>query len=215
MALAMTASASGIMRDPNRYAKKAPEAWMEPEMGFDDHPRFLVSLFLRDRPGLLATVLGVLDDGLPFQSPTGKVKFSIDGSLSSSVIGAFALAFVVRPVFTQAAMETETPFEVIIPELLKGELYERLVSIGECDVESIEVTPFQGLTDRLFHQRRFSEYRFGLASRTKSAEQLKAFASITARFTKRLGQHRIPIAYLYFPRRMRATATLPLGCASE
>lgn len=136
-----------------------------------------MSLFLRDRAGLLAGMHRVLDHGLD-DPAMGRVRFPIDGCLSSSVVGAFALAFVVRLIFTDAASnaQTGTPFEVDIPELREKALRTRLCNVeGGSDTESVHVLPFPaGLSDKLFHGSRFSEYRFGLCGSSKSIDRLNA-----------------------------------------
>jgi hypothetical protein len=202
VAIAVYAEVPPIAQHAHKPVRRPADFYIVPEMRFDRRPRFLVSLFLNDREGLLSGVLRVLDEGLE-DPQMGKVSFSIDGSLSSSVMGAFALAFIVRPVFTESIINTQsgTAFEVEIPELLKKKLQAGLRNVsGGSEAESVTVSEFEaGFSYRLFYQKRFSEYRFGLKGSCNSTDQLEAFASITAKFTKKLGQAGVPIAYLYFP----------------
>ena len=150
------------------------------ERGGTGATRYLVTVFLADQPGLLAALLKTFDDGVrvatPALSQERRIRFSIDGSLSSSVLGSFLLAFVVRPVLREgenASARVEKLYQARIPDLLSDEICRRLSSLtGQSEVSlenQVRVVPFRGPGDELFARRRFTEYRFGFPSQASDA----------------------------------------------
>lgn len=172
----------------------------------DSSPRFLVSLFLRNRPELLATVLDVLDEGVSVPTPLKAVRFSIDGSLSSAIRGAFVLAFVVTPltpdgreIGPESGLESSWVRRPLERKLLKAVARLTREPVGSFR-ERVKVMPFQGIDSDIFSDKRFTEYRFGIrAADTRGSDVIAAQACLLKEFTRALGGKRTPIAYLHFP----------------
>lgn len=184
-------------------------SWMSAEARFSNtDPRFLVSVFLRDCPGVLRQVARILDDGfplsarLPARGEPVRVRFSLDGSMASSVGSAFVIAVVVRPVEPELLSATA-------PDFVKHRLEQALVDglanfhcAREFDPKpKVKAFDFTALDDLLFVDRRFTEYRFGLPSDSPSLHP--ELAHVAAHVTRRLGEAAVPVAYLYFPDRWR------------
>ena len=198
----------GFWATGTRGRATASSAWIQREASFDTAPRFLVSVFLADQPGLLATILRILDDGMDLQIPEGAaygVRFSVDGSLCSSVHGAFTLVFVIKPVVDLSVRVPEPTFSAAVRAQLKDRIRQTLEESFDLtelhDPEQrVRVFPFQGLDDGLFSERRFTEYRFGVYRGSASVSvKGSALAGVAAAFARVLGAHQVPIAYLYFP----------------
>jgi hypothetical protein len=194
---------------PFRVVTSLPSAWIEAEHPFDTTPRYLLSLFVVDRPRLLRAVLTAVDEGvvLPAEGEIGDldeaqrtVRFSIDGSLASSLNGAFMTAMVLRAIVPAGLARAGANLDGYVPTLLQTKVAEGLdgLKLPENAISNIEIQVFKGIGDRLFRDRRFTEYRFG-ASRSSSADAQVRLARMILQFSKCLGEHSVPIAYLYFP----------------
>lgn len=197
-----------FVKHPFRMATDAPSAWIEREHPFDAAPRLLVSLFLPDQPGLFRAALVAIDEGVvaPARGGAGNldakdrtVKFSVDGSLASVLRGAFMAAIVVRPLIPEQLSSAAPDVKDLLPELLREAVAKELDQLGlpESTFKDIEVLVFEGKGDKLFANRRFSEYRFGVLSGAHDGP--RRLAQMTLEFSKKLGDSRVPIAYLFFP----------------
>ncbi|HEX8771351.1 MAG TPA: hypothetical protein VF711_11345 [Acidimicrobiales bacterium] len=194
-----------VGRTRARGANLLAAAWMSDEWRPTDAlPRFLVSIFLRDCPGVLRQVLTVLDDGVAFAPPLGDTpprtaRFTVDGSMSSSIGSAFVLALVVHPIY-EGSSTTPAP-----PELVRQPL-ERALQVGlenyQCSIPvdlapRIKISHFEALDDFLFKDRQFTEYRFGIERSISRTTRI--LGRVTAAFASNLAEEEVPIAYLYFP----------------
>jgi len=195
-----------------RLNSRVAAAYIEQEMLFaDSAPRYLISLFLEDHPGTLLKILDVLVHGIDVpsetkpcvsESKTVRVSFSVDGSLSSSIGGAFVCAFVVHPE-PEFIMSTGDSGRRVA-EALERALNKRLSVEPDRSTNRPEMPPqikvfdFQPLTQQLFAGRRFSEYRFGVSARNRDHPS-RALGVLLERFSRVLGSYKVPIAYLYFP----------------
>lgn len=212
-----------------------PQLWVEPadEAGVGDaraiseeearwaqDPRLIVSLFLRDTQGILRTVARAVNqelvlDALVDQSPhpEGRVRLTIDGSLSSTVDDVFVVVLIVRAVGLNGA-----PVEGIDAEDLRGPVSrvveqaleaEGLVPVidrsphgrgpGADEASPVAAFPFIVGDDGLFKGRVFSEYRFSVPGR--SVDGARELGGIATRVSGVLRDHGVPIAYLFFPDR--------------
>jgi hypothetical protein len=183
-------------------------AWIEQEVAFfDSAPRFLISIFWEDRPGVLARTLRVINDGIWLPDDTGdslpadngrQIEFSIDDSLSSSIGDAFVLALVVSLVNKTESMDTSDQMRARIA--LQSALDSALRDMADASrlPPSVKVFPFRALPRRLFFGRQLSEYRFGVNISPRQASY-EALGALAASFARRMGAQGIPIAYLYFP----------------
>jgi hypothetical protein len=183
-------------------------AWISPEAPFPDNgPEFLISVFWGDRPGVMARVLHVLDDGVArpgsgalSSASSNTIRFSIDGSLSSSIAGVFVLAFIARP--TQEANLAVSANASEICSLLKRTVAQALNEVEGTNEfpAKVEVFTIRPLDRKIFFSRRFTEYRFGMQIASEAVTSHNdLLGQLTARFTRELGSYGAPIAYLYFP----------------
>lgn len=184
-----------------------PEAWIQGgACTRSSTDRFLVSIFLHDCRGILARVLGVFDEGITLAAGATehRVRFSIDGSLSSSIGSAFVLAFVIRPSYDPQLGRLAPFMNLRTPEVLKAALRKALSSVQ--DERSglkaqVQAFPFDALDEHLFSGRRFSEYRFAISTQrpVMRGDASSPLGILAAKFAQSLGSYDVPIAYLYFP----------------
>jgi hypothetical protein len=194
--------------NPFRILGSIPSAWIEAELPFGTTPRYLCSLFVVDRPHLLHAVLAAVGEGVQLPAEGGirdldeatrTIKFSIDGCLASSLRGAFMTAMVLRAIVPRALARTSPDLDDTVRVLLQSKVAEELdrLNLPENTIQNIEVRAFTGIDDRIFRERRFAEYRFGV--RRNSPDGQERLARMIVNFSKCLGEHGSPIAYLYFP----------------
>lgn len=188
---------------PYRHVAKAPESVILRDLEFPTAPRFLVSAFVRDRPGLLRSVLRVLNSGVVVSAPSHfkaserTVRFSLDGTLSAAVDGAFVLAFVARAIVREELLAAHPLLMDELALSLKSQIALSLALTAN-DEELIDpvVSTFTELPDSIFENRRFAEFRFGVRRLPDWRQRL---SDATVEFCKVLAKASVPIAYLYFP----------------
>jgi hypothetical protein len=186
----------------------AVEAWLDQEaLSYNRNTRFLVLIFWDDRPRILASVLEVFDAGVSVDARdtargrrfrTG--RFSIDGSLSSSIAGIFMLAFIVRPLDQQVAADGTATCRA-----LEAQIESKLNDLGRESRFEPRVTAVEYVTpnENILLRRRFAEYRFGVDADGSGAASGTGgdLGELAADFAQELQKLDIPIAYMYFPDR--------------
>lgn len=194
--------------NPFRLVTSIPSAWIEAELPFDAAPRYLLSMFVIDRPLLLQAVLTAVDSGITvpaegmfaqMSEPDRTIRFSIDGSLASSMRGAFMTAMVIRAAVPEELLRFRSDLDHQVQTLLQMQVAAQLdeLDLPENTIRNIEVQVFQGIGGNLFRDRRFTEYRFGVRTGSENAQQ--RVASMILEFSRHLGEYSSPIAYVYFP----------------
>ena len=190
-----------------RVATDVPSAWIAREFRFEPVPRLMLSLVLPDRPLVLLKVLTAVDLGVVIPgigsaahlSPELRtVRFSVDGSLSSTLRGAFMTAMVLRPIIDDALARAVPDALDVVRQGLWSQVATALDEMGlpEEFSKNIGLYKFDGLGDELFAGCRYAEYSFGVRSNAKSSGSL---IRVLADFSRVLGEAATPIAYLYFP----------------
>lgn len=175
-------------------------SWVTREQPFDrTDRRFLTVMFLPDEPGMLRRAVDLLSTPIPLATDGArKVRFTIEGSVATSVADAFLLAFVVRPTF-DFPLERDD-FELIAAGLVHAATATfNEVRRNEVDdlSERFPVLDFVPGDDHLFSASRFTEYRFANGSNDHRA----ALGSAVSELALSAGLHQVPIAYTFFPTR--------------
>lgn len=194
---------------PSSYARMSSPA------SFESAPELTIAIFLTDGVDLLASVLDVLAEGVEVadsDSPprggeddargAGRVRFSIDGSVSSVLFGTFFLGFAVRPVGGIEAPGVDASRIDLVADALEGALKKRLIRVSACLTPYVKVVKSEPVHSDIFSGRVFSEYRFGLARPVPvpgGPSYRPLFSEVAREFTATLGRDGIPLAYLYFP----------------
>jgi hypothetical protein len=157
--------------------------------------RLRVTAFLRDRPGVLPTVLETLRQGIRVEGAGPSIRFSIDGSYSASVDDISSLVLVAHPLIEPVAGHDA------LRSSLQKELELALGSeVGDALYRAVSVQPFRDdcSDSTLFWNRNFVEFRFGVSA-TNGSAAAQIFTPLLRQFTSFLGQEKVPIAYFYFP----------------
>ena len=174
------------------------EEYAEHEGGWA--PRVLLTVFLRDRPGILLAVLETLDRGVSIGQIDGPVSFSVTGSLSASLVGVGAIAVVAKPmrghepVEDQALIAEATTVlrEAVRLNLIRNDIIQEGDNVGDV----LNVERLQAGGDRaLFVKSELREVRFGFPQEAGCAPS----AEVLAEFSRELARLAIPIAYFHFP----------------
>jgi len=177
--------------------------------------KFLITSFTQDRPGLLLALLDRL--GKPLRLPGMPVieGFSVDSSMSASLVRVGAMALVVEPVVGESDDVTvldEAGDEIrdyLLDELkdVQGNDADRLRMrrVGFPPVKRVSA----GDELSLYGGRVYREVRFGLRSgRDRRADVSRSAAEQCARiltsFTASLKAYEIPIAFVHFPHGWRS-----------
>lgn len=209
MGITVRVDAPAFSSDAFTVPASVPAAWIQPELPFKTAPRYLLTLFVVDRDLLLKAVLTSIDSELllpatgriaELPSSDRRVRFSIDGSLASSLRGAFMTAIVLRALVpSELSRAAGSDLDDYVRDLLRARVAEELelLHLPENSIGNIEIDVFESLSEKLFRGRRFAEYRFGVA--TASSDSRARLATMLQQFTNALGESGVPIAYLYFP----------------
>jgi hypothetical protein len=198
---------------PTEVQYRHPRAWALPtiaqELAFSPSPRFLLSVFSTDRPGILKTALRKVAQTFHLDDLGTQVRFTIDGSLSSAVHGTFTMSFLLRPVFVVSRDREQRVNHAVknrvMPELAHNIRLSIAEEVGPATVQVMH-TGFEVRNDSIFRDRYLSEYRFLFNRASTSSDQCSALAGHIAAL---LGRHGVPITYLYFPDFGRGVANLP------
>lgn len=184
------------------------------ETDFEGRRQFLVTLFIRDRPGLLRAVLAALSGEVLRSCPDGggsgpEVVFSVDGSLSSTRLGTFSLALIVRPEGPMNCSDEQVCSELwnsLASSITSLPGRSEEASTPEELQESLQVSNFSSRRETLFKDLRFAEYRFGCVDNGIEGASRHRLSRLTAAFASELGKLGIPISYLNFPDHLDDTA---------
>ncbi|MGL5824617.1 MAG: hypothetical protein ACRCYU_07250, partial [Nocardioides sp.] len=107
------------------------------ERPFAAGPRYIVSIFLPDKADLMAKVLEALRRGVHVTAPeTGhivSVRFSIDGSMASTVQDAFLMAFIVKPALSDDRLALS-----MVQSQIRSALQRSLTETLQPDIDTAE-----------------------------------------------------------------------------
>ena len=176
-------------------------SWVAREQPFDrTDRRFLTVMFLPDEPGMLRRAVELLNTPITLPGAAAReVRFTIEGSVATSVADAFLLAFVVRPT-VDSPIERDDFFELVAAGLVRAatdafkEVHRE--EVGDLS-ERFPVLDFVPGDDSLFSASQFTEYRFANGSK----DHREALGSAIAELALNAGSHQVPIAYTFFPTR--------------